>query len=411
MLSLTSRHAAIFPGVGAQHTGMGKELFDRFPIYRRTIGEASDVLRMDFSKLCFSAEHRKDLNRQETSQLGTFVTSVAMYRVMTEEVGLEFSVHAGHSLGEYSALCAAGAVSFADGLELVRQRGAVIRNAASKLDGTMMWVLNLPPEVVESACARVARAGRRVSVSAYDAPLQLAISGPRDDLLAVAQELEARGAVVYPLGMEGPYHSELMRAATDEMAALLKSFDIAEPSVTVLSTVTAEPHPGGDGSRELLAEQLVAPVRWLDVQRRLVAEGVGGALEVGPGNVLRFLLEKTTRNVTGWSVAQYPDATLLREAMSVGPADHADVVRGCLRVAASTPTRRQDPDGLELIARAQRELVALDSRAREGAALGPADVEAALTRVRRILEAKGLTGVDGQGRINRVLGGRARPAA
>lgn len=170
VLSLTSRHAAIFPGVGAQHAGMGKELFDKFPRYRRTIGEASDVLRMDFSKLYFSAEHRKDLNRQETSQLGTFVTSVAMYRVMTEEVGLEFSVHAGHSLGEYSALCAAGAVSFADGLELVRQRGAVIRNAASKLDGTMMWVLNLPPEVVESACARVARAGRRVSVSAYDAP-------------------------------------------------------------------------------------------------------------------------------------------------------------------------------------------------------------------------------------------------
>ncbi|MEU9373891.1 acyltransferase domain-containing protein [Streptomyces sp. NPDC048255] len=411
MLPLASRHAAIFPGVGAQHTGMGKELFDRFQIYRRTLDEASDVLRMDFPKLCFSAEHRKDLNRQEESQLGTFVTSVAMYRVMTAELGLEFSFHAGHSLGEYSALCAAGALSFADGLELVRQRGAVIRNAASKLDGTMMWVLNLRPEVVESACARAARAGRRVSVSAYDAPLQLAISGPQGDLLAVAEELEARGALVYPLGMEGPYHSELMRAAADEMTALLKPFDIAAPSVPVLSTVTAEPHPGGDGSRELLAEQLVAPVRWLDVQRRLVAEGVGGALEVGPGNVLRFLLEKTTKNVTGWSVAQYPGTTALRDAMSVGPADHADVVRGCLRVAASTPTRRQDPDRLELIARAQRELVALDARAREGAGLAAADVEAALTWVHRILEAKGLTGVDGQGRINRVLGGRAWRAA
>lgn len=149
---------------------MGKELFDRFPIYRGTVEEASDVLRMDFSKLCFSAEHRKELNRQEASQLGTFVTSVAMYRVMTEELGLEFAVHAGHSLGEYSALCAAGAVSFVDGLELVRRRGAVIRDAASKVDGTMMWVLNLPPQVVESACARVARTGGRVSVSAYDAP-------------------------------------------------------------------------------------------------------------------------------------------------------------------------------------------------------------------------------------------------
>ncbi|GAA3367412.1 hypothetical protein GCM10020367_67280 [Streptomyces sannanensis] len=94
--------------------------------------------------------------------------------------------------------------------------------------------------------------------------------------------MEARGAVVYPLGMEGPYHSELMRAAADEMTALLKPFDIVAPSVPVLSTVTAEPHPGGDGSRDLLAEQLVAPVRWLDVQRRLVAEGVGGALKVGP---------------------------------------------------------------------------------------------------------------------------------
>jgi [acyl-carrier-protein] S-malonyltransferase len=386
---------------------MGRAFYERYRVYRETIEEASEVLGVDVAQLCLGSENRKRLGRQEEAQLSVFATSVAMYRVLVSEIDLPISHFAGHSLGEYSALCCAGALEFAQGLELVRQRGEVIRHTADSLGGTMMWVLNLDSATVDAACLRAVATGLDVFVSAYDAPRQTAISGRTQHVLEVAAELEARGAIVYPLRLEGPYHSPLMRPAADRMASILARYGVTEPAAAVLANVDGEPHRGGPDSARRLADQLVSPIRWVDAQRWLVDEAVGLALEVGPGNVLSFLMEKTTRLVRPWAVDRYRSAEALRDDIVIGESDHLRLVEGGLRVAVSTPSRQGEPARYRQdVLTPYRDLEAIRKRARDGEPIGRAVTRTALDHVDGILRAKGLSDGERGRQFNRVLGGK-----
>lgn len=403
--------AALFPGIGAQRVGMGKNLFERFTIYRETFTEASDELGQDVSALVFDASNRQKLARQEEAQLATFVTSVAMYRTYAGELDLRFDFMAGHSLGELSALCCSGALGFTQALHLVRRRADIIRDTARTLNGTMMWVIDVEPDAVDRVCRRVAGGGPQLVVSAVDAPHQVAVSGETDLIARAAELLEARGGRVFPLRMEGPYHSPLMAEAARRMADALRDVDIARPRGTVLSTVSGRQHPGGDGSRALLAEQLTSPVQWLTVQRALADAHVPIALEFGPGNVLTFLLQKTTRHIRPWPVERYDGPHALMAQLTLGPDDYQGVVRRCLALAASTPCRTQ-PSAAERdrMDQAYASLCDLDRRADSGAPAGRRDVDDALTWIGRILEAKGWQGADRESRMHQVLGGRVLAA-
>ncbi|WP_433790757.1 ACP S-malonyltransferase [Actinoplanes sp. CA-252034] len=397
--------AALFPGVGSQYSGMGRDLSRAHRIYRDTLTEASDVTGTDIVALCQEPDHADRLNRQENAQLCLLAASVATYRVLTVECGVRFAWCAGHSLGEYSALCSAGVLSFADGLRLVAARARLIRSVADGLDGTMMWVIGLDMAVVDNLCAqRRAADGIEVYVSAHDAPLQGTISGRTADLRAFAGDLEARGAVVYPLRMEGPYHSPMMRPAVAPMAELLDGVAFGAPTVPVLSTVDGGGYDDPGASAARLRDQLVSPVRWLDVQRRLARAGAGSAIEAGPGNVLSFLLAKAAPQIRAWPVDREPDLPAFVDRTRIGPDDYAPLIRRCLRVAASTRTRVRGHDG-ETLAAPYRRLSALCADTERRAA-GRADAEQALHELSAVLAARGADVTERRRQLNRALDGK-----
>lgn len=397
--------AAVFPGVGAQYTGMGAALRDRHKAYRDTLDEAAAVLGDDWADVIYDPGHKARLKRQEESQLAVLVTGVAMFRVFRQETSLPISFCAGHSLGEYTALCCAEAFDLPDAIRLVRRRAQLIRQASDALTGTMMWVINLEADVVRATCAAAREDGARVHVSAYDAPRQVAISGDTADVNAAARELEARGALVYPLRLEGPYHSPLMRPAAEAMAELFTEIPVRPPSVPVLSGVDGERHQGGAQSAELLVRQLVEPVRWVGVQRALADEGVGQAVEFGPGAVLGFLAEKTVPALRVLPYDRLSGEGELAAALRVAEEDYPRILDACLRIAVSTRTLTRDGGALAghaAVVERYRELELL----RERPAPAVADVDRALGVLDALLESKGLAPRERVGARNRVLSGR-----
>jgi [acyl-carrier-protein] S-malonyltransferase len=398
--------AAVFPGIGAQYTGMGAMLRDRHQVYRETLDEACDLLGEDFADVIFEPAQKERLRQQVMSQLAVLVTGVAMFRMYQAEVGVPVSHFAGHSLGEYTALCCAGALSLADTISLVRERGQLIREVAVGLDGTMMWVIDLDMAQVRSACAACRDEGLQVYPSAYDGPRQAAISGPTADVLEAARELEARGARVLPLRMEGPYHCPLMRPAAEKMAAVLADVSLQRPSQPVLSTVSGRAHEGGQQSAALLAEQLMAPVRWLEVAHALIEDCAGTAVEFGPGSVLSFLLEKTSKRIRPLPFDRLAGEGELAAALWAGEADFPGIVDRCLRVPVSTGTRAGAVSSCrdEVVVR-YRELEQI--RMRPG--LGAEDIDEALVKVEAILTAKGLGERERWRQRHRVLDGKLWP--
>ncbi|WP_405817601.1 ACP S-malonyltransferase [Streptomyces sp. NBC_00838] len=339
--------AAVFPGVGSQYTGMAAQLHKRYGIVRETFAEASEVLEFDVVELCTATEPsaRARLNLQTESQLALLTMGVAMYRACEQELGRTVTHTAGHSLGEYTALCAAGALPFAAALRLVRHRGRCVADVAAQLDGGMMWVTGLDTGTVEHLCRLWREQGvRSVHPSIIDGPRRAAVSGLNADLRDTAEEFEARGGQVFPLRVTGPFHSPLMAPAADALADALTGIDIAAPRLPVISGVDAQPHPGGRAGARLLAAQLVSPVRWHAIQRHLAADGVGTTLEMGPGRVLTFLSARTRGHPRPWPVDRYEDFGALARDLRLGADDAPAVIDACLRIAVSTPTRRQDTD-------------------------------------------------------------------
>lgn len=187
-----------FPGVGSQYSGMCKELYDEYDIVRETFEEASDVLHMDMRRLCFDREEEETLNKLEYSKLALVCSSIACHRVFTKETGLQPAAAMGYSLGEYTALCSAGVISFKDTLEMVRARALIINEAAAATQGTMAWVVNLDSSRVEEICSEARNEGIEVYVSAVDAPAKASISGALASIEQVASRLEDDGEWLFP---------------------------------------------------------------------------------------------------------------------------------------------------------------------------------------------------------------------
>ncbi|MFJ6662144.1 ACP S-malonyltransferase [Streptomyces sp. NPDC091377] len=391
--------AALFPGVGSQYAGMATRLHKRYTVVRETFTEASDVLEFDVAELCTATgpSARARLNLQTESQLALLTLGVAMYRACERELGPTLTHTAGHSLGEYSALCAAGALPFAAALRLVRYRGHCVADVAARLDGGMMWVTGLDTGTVEHLCRLWTEQGvHRLHPSIMDGPRRAAVSGRTTDLRAAAGEFEARGAQVFPLRVTGPFHSPLMAPAADALADALAGVDVAVPRLPVISGVDARPHPGGPASARLLADQLVSPVRWHAVQRHLAADGVGTSLEMGPGRVLTFLSARTHGHPLPRPVDHYDDFDALAHDLRLRADDAPAVLDACLRIAASTPTLRQDTD----VAQHHRRL-AETRRART-----PDAITAALGALDALLAAKGIAERERRRQLAAATGGR-----
>ena len=306
--------AFVFPGQGAQKVGMGKALADAFPVCRETFEEADAALGEPLSTLCFAGPEDR-LQLTENTQPAILAVSIAACR-LAESRGVRPAFAAGHSLGEYSAHVAAGTLSFADALRTVRRRGQYMQQAVPVGEGAMSAILGLDADAVAAACrdAAAETGGRVVSPANINAPGQVVIAGHHDAVARAGALAKEKGAKrVIPLAVSAPFHCALMKPAEERLAPELRALATKDPSIPVVANVDAEPKRDVRSAIEALVQQVSSPVRWDDVVRRLIAEGVTRFVELGPGTVLAGLIRKIDRSVTVVSVEDPEGVSALTE--------------------------------------------------------------------------------------------------
>jgi len=283
----------LFPGQASQFPGMGKELHDAYAVAREVFLEASDALSQDVAALCFRGTEEQ-LRMTENTQPAIFTVSVAAFRVLAAETGIHPACAAGHSLGEYSALVAAGVLPLPDAVRVLRSRGKYMQEAVPVGEGAMAAILGLPPEAVEAAC-RAASAHGVVSPANFNGGDQIVISGAARAVAAACEAAKAAGARrALPLPVSAPFHCELMRPAAERLSPELRAVPQGAFRFPVVANVTAAPY-GGGAVAEVLVRQITAPVRWEESVRTMRGMGAASFLEVGPGKVLSGLVRRIER--------------------------------------------------------------------------------------------------------------------
>jgi [acyl-carrier-protein] S-malonyltransferase len=287
--------AFVFPGQGSQSVGMLAALADQSPVVRATFDEASKVLGYDLWQLCQQGP-AEELNATERTQPAMLAAGIATWRLWQERGGSVPTILTGHSLGEFTALVAAGAISFTNCIELVRFRGRVMQEAVPAGHGAMAALLGLEDAEVEAACAEAAREGGVVEAVNYNSPGQVVIAGEKAAVLRAIGNAKTRGAKrAMELPVSVPSHSSLMKAAGARLGERLAATEIQAPRIRYLSAVDAREHSAPDDIRQLLVSQLSSPVRWTTTVSALGAAGARKVVECGPGGVLTGLVKRITR--------------------------------------------------------------------------------------------------------------------
>ena len=285
--------AFVFPGQGAQFVGMGKDLYENNPVAKEMFDKANEILGFNITDLMFNGTD-EDLRQTKVTQPAIFLHSVILAKTMGDDFNPDMV--AGHSLGEFSALVAAGALSFEDGLRLVSARAQAMQKACEKTPSTMAAVLALPDARVEELCASVTEG---VVVPAnYNCPGQIVISGSIEGVdAACAKMLEAGAKRALKLKVGGAFHSPLMEPARAELADAIAHTDFQSPKCPVYQNVNAEPQTDPETIKKNLIAQLTAPVRWTQTIQNMIAAGADTFVEVGPGAVLQGLVKKISSEV------------------------------------------------------------------------------------------------------------------
>ncbi len=287
------KRAFIFPGQSAQFPGMAKDLYDQFELARKRFTEANEILGFDISKVMFEGT-AEDLRQTKVTQPAIFLHSVILKECLLSDA--DFSMVAGHSLGEFSALVAANVLSFEDGLKLVAVRANAMQKACENEPSTMAAVLAMEDHKVEEICASI---DGIVVPANYNCPGQLVISGEVSAVEKACEQLKEAGAKrALLLQVGGAFHSPLMESAKTIFSAAVQDVEFSEPSVPVYQNVTAAPETDSKIIKENIVEQLTSPVRWTQSVQQMIADGAEQFTEVGPGKVLFGLMRKINREVS-----------------------------------------------------------------------------------------------------------------
>lgn len=309
-----TKWAFLFPGQGSQYVGMGKDLKDNFRVAGETFKEADEALHLHLSKLCFEGPE-DDLKLTMNTQPAILTASIAVLRVLQQETDITPSMLAGHSLGEYSALVASGALSFADAVKIVRLRGTFMQEAVPVGVGAMAAVLGMGRDVVEKICSDSA-GDEFVAPANYNCQGQIVISGHADAVKRAAKKAEEEGAKrVVMLQVSAPFHSALMKPAAERLAEALEPIEVHELNVPVLSNVEADYYPSRQDVKRLLTQQVDHPVRWDEQMGKMLQGGAERFLELGPGRVLMGLMKKISRETPIQSIGNTDNIKNIAESL------------------------------------------------------------------------------------------------
>ena len=281
--------AYIFPGQGSQYVGMGKDLCEQFPVAKKYFDEADSVLGFSLSTICFEGPE-EELKQTKNTQPAIFLHSVALWNLLKRT---DAAMVAGHSLGEYSALVAAGSISFADAIKLVRLRGELMQKAGEENPGTMAAIVGLDANIVGEVTNKASEVGV-VQAANFNSPGQIVISGSVAGVHKAMEIAKERGAkLVKELVVSGAFHSPLMQSAKDKLKEALDAVTINDAKIPVYANVTAKPVQLAAEIRKLLFEQVTSPVRWEETVNNMSADGATTFIEIGPGKVLQGLVKRT----------------------------------------------------------------------------------------------------------------------
>jgi len=306
--------AFVFPGQGSQYVGMGRDLYEIYPEARALFDEADGILGFSISRLCFEGP-KEELDDTINTQPAILAMSVACFKVLDTRckeqgkgrenlepgtLNLEPAFVAGHSMGEYTALVAAGALDFADGLKLVRERGRVMKEAGEQNPGSMAAIIGLDAGTLEDICqeARIQFPASSVQIANYNSPGQIVISGHKEALERALELARERGARrVIPLAVSIASHSPLMQPAAESFASIVAQVDFHQPLVPVVANVTAAPITTVAEIKEELVKQLTSTVQWVESVQYMIAQGVTTFMEIGPKDVLTGLIRRIDKSV------------------------------------------------------------------------------------------------------------------
>lgn len=306
--------AFLFTGQGAHYVGMAKNFYDDHKIARQTFEEANDVLGFDLPKLCFEGT-LADLTKTENTQVAMFTASVVAYRVYMEQIGIAPQFCAGHSLGEYAALVCTGALTFSDGLRIVKKRGELTKEIVEKGVGGMTIIDGLSQQIVEEACKKVSTVGNFVWVNCYNSPTQFAISGKKEAVEDVEARLLDMGANITPLFNSAPFHSPIMDYAVQELKETIERCKLYPFKWPVIANAKGYPYQEYSEVADVMAMHMTNPVKWTNTMQYLKKFGVTFVIEMGPKNVLAKLAQMNVPEIEAYCYGQKEGERYLSEVL------------------------------------------------------------------------------------------------
>lgn len=316
--------AALFPGQGSQHPGMGQYLYQNFKVAKELFEEGSEALAEDMKELCFSDGSEDKLKLTENTQPALLLTSVCAYEVIKSETEIEFTASAGHSVGEYAAAVTGGVMKFTDAMQAVRTRGQAMQSAVPVGEGGMVAAMGLTPEQVNFLCDWGVQGAKEGVIEAanFNAPGQIVVSGSQKVINWMQENFSAeifaeppRRTRLIPLNVSAPFHCSLMQPAEEKMAQVLGEIEFRDANTPIVQNVDAQPHSLAEEVRQNLVRQVTASVRWVESIEKLRDLGCTRTLELGSGQVLSGLVKKIDKeNLTTFNMSSIENLEKLKEA-------------------------------------------------------------------------------------------------